>query len=469
MISGPDDEAPPALNGINGATGDYGFAPAGIDRLAELARVKRDRRDSAAVTLKADDQRPDYGVRFGVRQDDLASAGWGLVIGRGVSPEFTDALAHLLRLRSGQAGGRYRIFEGEDAPAPDESGLAWLARHKTGPGPADPDKMPYYLLAVGTPAQIGFDWQHDLDTQYAIGRLDFGTRDEFARYAATVVAADGDEGPASPDIAVWAPRNAGDRATALSNRQFVAPLRDELTDHGCSVATHRAEDADKDALARLVADGPRVLLTVSHGIEFDADHPRQPAEQGALVCQEWPGPLRWNREIPGGFVFAGADVPARVAPRLILLFACYGGGTPSHDRFDSAGPPQRRAAVPFSARLPSRLLAAPEGGALAVLAHVDRMWGCSFSWKGVGSQVDHFTDSIRATLAGFRVGHALEPLDARYAQLSAALAQTLVAAHQGELTVPAELASVWTAAQDARSYSLFGDPAVRINSPKEPA
>jgi hypothetical protein len=357
------------------------------------------------------------------------------------------------------------VFANDEAPAPDETGLQWLARHRMGPGPADPAKVPYYLLAVGTPQQVGFDWQHDLDTQYAVGRLDLAGPAEFTSYASTVV--DGESALVTSEsaVAMFAPRNAGDRATALSNRLLVAPLAGELAagDRGVSVTSHVGVDARKDRLAELVAEGPRVLLTASHGIEFAPGHPRQRAEQGAVVCQDWPGPLRWQGEIPAAHVYSALDVPSRVSPRVVVLFACYGAGTPTHDRFASeAAEPKRRAEVAFSARLPARLLAAPDGGALAVIAHVDRVWGCSFSWPGVGPQVDGFTDAIRAMLAGYRVGHALEPFDLRYAQLADSLAQTLVDLRSGAQPDPAQLARTWTAAQDARSYVLLGDPAVRV-------
>jgi hypothetical protein len=193
---------------------------------------------------------------------------------------------------------------------------------------------------------------------------------------------------------------------------------------------------------------------------FAAGHERQRDDQGALVCSDWPGKAAWQGPIPPEHYFAARDLPAGAGPRglIAFLYACHGAGTPRLDTFERAadGSPRPLAPEPFAARLPQRLLAA---GALAVIGHVDRSWGFSFVWEGVGGQPDAFEDSLRRLLAGHPVGSALEP----FAERAASLASAFLGERFGTTAADDKLlARLWTAAQDARGYSLLGDPAVRL-------
>ena len=168
---------------------------------------------------------------------------------------------------------------------------------------------------------------------------------------------------------------------------------------------------------------------------------------------------------------------ARLLGMIAFLFACFGAGTPQHDDFAISTELRQNfsgkmtgleevdrkliAPRPFVARLPQRLLGHPKGGALAVVGHVDRAWGSSFLWEGA-QQVTTFESALTKLLKGDRVGFATEDFNNRYAGLSTELTTRIEDVKHREPVPPEELAGLWTANNDARSYIVLGDPAVRL-------
>lgn len=457
-------------NGINATTGEPLLPAATLEQIASLA---------CGGELPADEieelrrwrsrQEEDHlDTRFEIDPRNLGEAGWGVIFPADRQDELREALAPLLSLRRAQASamseGRYR----ELVHRRGESKARFLARHRVGPGAADPDLLPYYLLIAGGPEEISFRFQYQLDVQYAVGRLSFDTLAEYARYAESVVAAEQGRAAVPRRVSFFGVSNPGDRATASSLRNLVEPLAARIARDrpDWPVETVLGPDATKAALSERLggARTPALLFTASHGLGFDPADPRHLPHQGALLCQDWPGPQNWRGGIPPDHYLAGEDVPDAASPAgmIAFFFACYGAGTPVYDSFEMNGEQRRLAAESFVARLPQRLLAHPRGGALAVLGHVDRAWSFSFDWPESGAQLQVFESVLGRLLEGYPVGAATEYLNQRYAELFTDLAEEREEVRWGARPDFLSLSDLWIAANDARSYMLIGDPAVRL-------
>lgn len=469
-----------AFNGVDGATGRYLLPEIGIHELAKAVLGETFRGDElAALRARRDSALADFGVVYGRDPEDLAQAGWALVAAAGTPGEVLEALEPLRAMRERQAASRFRWCVGDEGFRPGETKRQFLARFgMASASPANPDKFPYYVLLVGGPDDIPFEFQYQLDVQYAVGRLSFDTAAEYADYAEAAVAAEaGHEpgsAPASPRrVSLFGTENRADRATKLSATQLVGPLAGEVSPPAADwkVDLVLGEDARKERLVELLA-GPRapdLLFTATHGVAFPVGDPRQRRAQGALLCQDWPGPLLWTKPLPDDFYVAGADIPddAGRSPRVVFAFACFGAGTPHIDDFASAigGQPAQLAAAPFVARLPQRLLGRPHGGTLAFVGHVERAWACSFVSPSVGAQREVFWSALQSLLGGWRLGHAMEFFDDRYAALTAELSDDLdEARNYGRELDELAIAGRWTETKDARNYVVLGDPAVRLSA-----
>jgi len=477
------------FNGIDGASGRYllpEMTPAQVSALAQGQSIEPDLLQD--LEIRADLVKNKHA---GVEADprDLAQTGWGVIFAHDADPAIIEALDPLIRLRQEQASERFKVYSGADGHRPGESKGDFLERYEMGPGPANPDKVPYYLLIVGDPATITYRFQYQLDVQYAVGRLAFDTVDEYAHYAQSVVQAE--KGlRLSPRATFFGVSNSDDRATSMSSDNLVQPLAEKLLalQAGWSAEASKAgkqlpqwtietllkEQATKATLNALLgsSQAPALLFSASHGISFPNGDPRQLPHQGALICQDWPGPEIWREAIPQDFYFAGEDLSsdANLLGTVAFFFACYGAGTPQEDEFAHqiwSDQPQRRVIAPhdFVAALPRRMMGLPKGGALAVVGHVERAWGVSFFWGKAGPQIQVFQDCFQRLMKGnYPIGYAVEEFNNRYAEISSELTVQLEdIRYRLKNPKDMELARLWTANNDARNYILLGDPAVRLS------
>ena len=461
------------FNGINAVTGSYllpGLSPADVARVARGEKLDPEH----FFQLRwRDEQRAfrTFRPEAGIDATDLSQTGWGIIFAHDADPAVREALAPLLEHRRARAGARYKAFIGVDGYRPGEQSWDFLKRWKHAPaGPVDCNRVPYYLLIVGEPEAIPFRFQYVLDAQFAVGRIAFDTPEQYARYARSVVQAESGGFAKPPRAAFFGVRNAGDAATQMSADELVGKVATAFAQRhrDWSVNCRIAAEATKARLAHLLGgdETPRLFFSASYGMGFPCGHDLQLAHQGALLCQDWPGPLQHRGPIPHDFYFAGEDVPdsADVFGMVAFFFACFGGGTPrfddfSHVAFTEPAPIAPRA---FVAALPKRLLAHPRGGALAVVAHVERAWGYSFAWPGAGTQLQAFEGTLTQLLGGHPIGSAMENFNDRYSQLAVMLTTQIEDAKFQKNIDELTLAGTWTAHNDARSCVIVGDPAVRV-------
>lgn len=460
------------FNGINGVTGSYALPPMTASNLSNFIQGASTPENLAELRYKYERKDEQHlGVKEGVDPKDLGQAGWGIIFAHDADPAIKEALTDLISLRKAQAGQYFRLYEGALGVRTDESKTDFLARHGAAFGPADPDKVPYYLLIVGEPAVISYKFQYELDVQYAVGRICFDTLDEYERYAQSVVRAEKGDVKLSRQLAFFSVANPDDRATNLSHEHLMLPLYNRLkkkkADWGINF--FGGENAQKAQLTRLLGGDqtPALLFTTSHGMEFPLGDSRQIPHQGALLCQDWAGPNAWPaKAIPQDFYFAGDDLSseAQLWGMIAFCFACYGAGTPLMDDFSKQAFKERQAIAPhpFVANLPAKMLSHPRGGALAAIGHVERAWGYSFGWPGAGVQTTVFESVLQRLLEGHPVGSAVEFFDERHAELSTVLVTELENIDYGAPRDDYKLAQLWTANNDARSYVILGDPAVRL-------
>jgi hypothetical protein len=499
------------FNGINGATGGYLFEPQTVGEIFEIAqkspiaekvdgssdgdltsdhhlRTLIHRSHNPVSIIKQDyDQngnlRKIRSVMTGVEANDLSEAGWGLIFPSKIDPAIRDALTELIEHRKQEAGEYYKeyeIYRGMSAdnflneyheyqvyPKEKEPGSASVFE------PVDPSQVPYYLLIVGDFEQIPFDFQYQLDVQYAVGRIYFKTPQEYAQYSHSVVQAEKSNLSLPCKANLFGVSNPGDRATELSADYLVKPLQKFLTSDNIflknnshwHIETHLEEAATKAQLSQLLGgkETPAFLFTASHGIGFPKDHPRQLPHQGALVCQDWPGP-NFREPIPEDFYFSADDIgdDANLLGLISFHFACFGAGTPQNDEFGHRNDNyQEIAPYSFMAKLPQKLLSK---GALAFVGHVDRAWGYSFGGKQ--EQITTFKSTIQRLTEGNRLGRAVDCFNERYAAVSSELTKTLWnlknIKNMSQIYDPYYFSSLWTTNNDARGYAIIGDPAVRL-------
>jgi Peptidase family C25 len=431
--------------------------------------------DPPAVQARGASDNTDFLAVSEVDPNKLDEAGWGIVFHRNADAAVREALAPLIEHRRKQVPDArlFKIFEGSSGYQPNDTVGSWLARFNVGLAVVDPfGGVPLYLLIVGPPTEIPFEFQYLLDAYWSVGRLDFDTAAQYRAYAESVIAYEtATTVPHRKRVAMFSVRNPGDRATALLMNQVTTPLVEgtatmkPLGDkQGFTRQVFVDEDATKENFQSLVrgeTDGgtPALLFTGSHGVSFDPADAKQREKQGAILCGNWSG-----GPVQPQHYFAAEDLSSatKVGGLVHFFFACYGGGCPKFDNYSrlADGSSKQIAPTPIVARLPQKLLM---NGALAVVGHIDRAWSYSFQVGRGAPQVQEFRDVMVRVMKGERIGQCTDQFNLRWNILGSELTelQRQQQALPGQVS-DAMLANKWIARDDARNYLTLGDPAVRL-------
>jgi hypothetical protein len=384
-----------------------------------------------------------------VDPSSVTESGWGIITAKGTPPP--PELSVLIEHRRSQAGDLYRELVYE----PRETAWHFLQRHNIVPGVVDPaEGVPYYLLIAAGFEAVPYAFQRDLSLLYAVGRLYFSDASGYGRYAEAV-----DQRRKSSEFArvtIFATSHPHDRLSATLASSIASPIERRLKRRGFNVEIIQ-QNATRSTLIDLLRRNaaPTVLLTSTHGILLNPGDPRWQSEQGALLCQDWPGPNLGSGPIPREFYFAGADVPddAQVAGAVMVHASSYSAGAVVDD-FAWRGN-EAQSNPPMISALAQNLLSHRNGAAGAVIGTLGPCVFLSDPARTSTTQTNAYYDAVRRIAQGERVGHVYETaFSSRYAAAAALL--------ENSRNEPAAAAEAWVTVNNFRTQIVLGDPAMRV-------
>jgi hypothetical protein len=162
------------------------------------------------------------GLPVGVEPTELSQAGWAVVFTPDTPDEVRKALQPLIDHRARQTpADRCKVL----TYTPGRTREQWLTQYGARSADVEPTQVPYYVLLVGGPEGIPFEFQYELDVDYAVGRLAFDRPEDYGRYAESVIAYETDRSVANArEVVFWGTRHDADPATRLSADYLINPL-----------------------------------------------------------------------------------------------------------------------------------------------------------------------------------------------------------------------------------------------------
>jgi hypothetical protein len=471
----------------------------GLDwEAATKGNAPKKKEEAAGAHLRAD----------GADPSDLYEQRWGLVVPQGpAGKRLREIVAPLVALREEQQGGKAIVYEVPPNMSVEETWAWWsdVYLSDTHDGkPLDQADRPRYLLALGGPELISWEFQTTAGADIFLGRLAFPAEADYEAYVHKVRKHEGAQA-SSPARAIFHTVRDGTQATNVGYEGLMMPAL-EAARRGAEKKSFATRDivvlgqdsmdvSVEDFLQAAAAPTPTMLFSVSHGIGASRRGWRTTEEQhrfqGAMKFGD--GVKLSHEEVAkGAFLPGGAW----------FFFACLGAGTPSTSEYhhwlkalqDLGLFPGRLEEVlaslpaagqpPFVARLPQAALANPDGP-ISVVGHVDLAWTFGFQEVRVvkdprtnqdkvetKSRSSRFEDIFRQMVAGKRMGAAYSALNTVFntcnGELTSIFNREARDAAQGIATVEdhakkVKKATLWMERQDIAAYVTLGDPAARLN------
>jgi len=411
---------------------------------------------------------------------ELSAQRWGLVVpeGQDLKP-ILGQLEPLLELRERQQGAEPKVYR---VPQGLQGEALYLWCDDVYEDDATPEfERPRYLLLLGGFDTLSLELQQALSTRAWVGRLAFDRPEDYGHYARKACRWEAAPGQREAEVLLFSVRD-GTPATRTGHAGLVVPCHQGLLQSKAQGQFPLLEVQGPDELGRTPKDfleavattKPTVLLSMSHGLGAPQGGWSSADDQRGLQ-----GAMRFGlgRKVSGTELEARAFLPGG----FWLYFACFGAGTPAVSAYrpwleqlrDEAlageevdrlarsldGPASR----PFTAALPQRALANPEGP-LGVIAHVDLAWSYSFQdvRDSTRSRASRFSQVLELLATGSRAGIAVRKLANAATLVEEQLLNLYKDMAKGQQVDPVRLAHYWMLHQDLRSFVLLGDPAARL-------
>ena len=327
-------------------------------------------------------------------------------------------------------------------------------------------QIPYYLLIVGSPSEIPWDFQYLLNAMYGVGRLDLPAAG-LARYVDALLSnwkfAEGES-----DVRrslIWSVDYGGNDISTLMFNAIAKPVYEKLAsdkDYATGAELVTAAEATHAALIdRLATHRPRFILTTSHGNTGPLDAtPNSLKQNVGLLVDQTQRVLKIDELLaawsPGGAIW--------------YAHACCSAGTDSTSIFEELVPdgPVKTVLKQVSAEgaaiapLPTALLSAKRP-LRAFVGHVEPTFDWTVRQRETGQ---HITSRLQEALydelyRGLPVAYALRKWFAgvgRFYSMHDTASRDYAAGQDTEGIILACLLG----ARDTGSTVILGDPTVAL-------